>query len=374
MKNFAKVAALVLAAGMSATIAGCAGCASCMGCNSNAKTNTLTNSNWFTGTSYKGVQPSFIYDENKNYTKEIISYDVTYNNTNAINASYTLEYDKGAFSTEFYAFEYDWNTNKIENYKTDEKEILYAYKTRLAIKVRYALKGGDKAQSQWFDDSVTTECYFRPAGKSLQPVYSKQEIASTSPANFQTNVLENAYSRVEENYENFYDFNCTEVTSVKNGNFTEPQIYKNLNKLKSTLFDNSSLYIALRSMRLSANFSQPISLFSAAAGGVSSYTVTGTDRALSDEERASFTAILKGKGLYVPAAEDDKGVNAAAANVNFAGGDLAGTTQTIWYASVDDPDYNVPRATMLKISIPLSFSLGTLNITLKEITSTIWNG
>ena len=77
MKRFFKIVTAALAIGVAATLAGCGGfasCSSCSSCNSNSKNTALTNSNWFTGTGYKGIQPSFIDGE-----KEIISYAVTYN-------------------------------------------------------------------------------------------------------------------------------------------------------------------------------------------------------------------------------------------------------------------------------------------------------
>ena len=88
--------------------------------------------------------------------------------------------------------------------------------------------------------------------------------------------------------------------------------------------------------------------------------------------RAHHTKILKEKELCAGGEEDL--VEASAANISFAGGDLHGTSQTVWYASVKDSDNNIPRATMLKLSVPISYSLGTLDYTLNSIESTLWNG
>lgn len=373
MKTFGKIAALFLAAGMSATIAGCSGCA---GCNSSNKNETLTNSNWYTGTSYKGIQPSFI-EGNVPFSPEKITYSVSYDNTNAGNATYAPEYkDGGSFTTEFYAKKFDWASDKIPaKYRSDkpDTEIVYFYRTELKVSVRYTMKTGDGAKSEWFDDSVVTECCFRAAEKNLQPVYSSRTTKSASPANLQPDTLENAYRVVEESYENFYNRDCTEVTSIKDGKPDEAKVYGGLNKLKNTLFDNSSLYIAMRSMRLSADFSQRINLFSAADKGVYDYVVSGADRPFADDERAAITEVMKSAELYSPAAENDEGIKAVAANIVYAGGDLTGTVQTAWFAAVENTDYNVPRATMLKLSIPLSFSLGTLNLTIENVESTLWN-
>lgn len=375
MKTFGKIAALLVAVGMSATIAGCAGCSGCAGCNSSSKNETLTNSNWYTGTSYKGIQPSFI-ENNDPFSPEKITYSVSYDAASAGNATYAPEYKDGSFKTEFYAKEYDWASDKIPaKYRADkaDKEIVYYYRTELKVSVRYVMKKGDNAASEWFDDSVVTECCFRAADKNLQPVYSSRRTKSASPANLQPDSLEKAYRLVDESYENFYNRDCTEVTSVKDGKVDEAKVYGGFNKLNNTLFDNSSLYIAMRSMRLSTDFSQRISLFSAADKGIYDYVVSGADRPFGDEERAAITEVMKAAELYSPAAENDEGIKAVAANIVYAGGDLTGTVQTAWFATVENTDYNVPRATMLKLSVPLSFSLGTLNFTIEKVDSTLWN-
>ena len=380
MKNRVKIITAALAVGMAATLAGCGGCGSCAGCGGETSTYTLTRSNWFTGTSYNGIQPSFVEGHEK-FSKEKITYDVNYDKDVASNAYFELEYSKGTFTTEFYAVK-DWASrvaSPIPAGYAPEKadEVVYYYRTELSISVKYTLKTGDKASSDPFNDSVVTESYFRAAGKNLQPVYSKQVVKSTSPANYQPTTLQAAYQQIDVTYENFYNDSCTKLISysTENGK-TESKEYDKLDKLDHTLFDNSSLYIAVRAMKLSSGLSEPVNLFSAAAGGISAYAIVGSDASLTEQERSDFTKILSDEnvGLYIPSPENDKGVPATAVTVSYAGGNLHGTTQTIWYASILNEDNNVSRATMLKLSIPLSFGLGTLNYTLKEVSSTLWNG
>ena len=377
MNNKVKIIAATLAVGMAATLAGCGGCGSCAGCGGNRESNTLTRSNWFTGTSYNGIQPSCI-EGHKNFSKEHITYTVSYDDTNATNRYVSLEYRDGSFTTEFYGTEYDWAGFSIpEGYAPEKagKETVYCYKTELKIFVQYTMKTGDKASSKWFNDHVVTESYFRPAGKTLQPVYSKQIIQSTSPANYQPATLEDAYKEINVTYENFYSYDCTKILSkCYEGGNTEQKEYDKLNKLNRSLFDNSSLYIAVRSMKLSTSLSEPINLFSAAAGGIDEYAVVGSEAALTAQERADYTAALSDKGLYKAADKDDEGVEATAVTVSYAGGNLHGTAQTLWYAAITNNDYNVSRATMLKLSVPISFNLGSLVYSLKEVNSTLWNG
>ena len=385
MNNKVKIIAATLAVGMAATLAGCGGCGGCAGCNNNTSSSTLTRSNWYTGTSYNGIQPSFIEGHEK-FSKEEIVYDVTFDGSDAGNGYMTVDYKDGKFSTEFYAVR-NWSSKigsaipeGFEPEKADE--VVYYYRTELTISVQYTLKRGNKDKSDWFEDHMVTESYFRAAGKSLQPVYSRQDIKSTSPANYQPVTLQEAYQKIEKSYENFYNDRCSKVLSItydENGQESERKEYGKLNKLERTLFDNSSLYIAARSLKLSSGLSESVNLFSAAAGSVSEYAITGSGATLdSTDEKLEIKHIskeLQDKGLFIPT-EDSEVVSTVAININYAGGNLHGTTQTVWYAALpsDDNAVNVSRATLLKLSIPISFSLGTLNYSLKEIKSTLWNG
>lgn len=369
MKKSIKIAAAVLAAGAVTVLAGCGGCSSC----NNNKNLAVTNSNWYTGTSYKGIQPSFVPDEtHAEYTKEIIEYTVTHDKSSAGNGVYSADYDEGTFTTEFYAFEYDWNGNRF--YSANEKEILYVFKTDLDIpSLKYTLKATNE-QTETYHDSVKSVVYFRAAGKRLQPVYSKQEIDSHSPASLQPSSLKYVCDHVNKTYENFYSFDCTEVTTVDG---ESESVYKELGNIKFSVFDNSSLYIAARSLKLSESLSQTVYLYNAISGGASEYALTGASTALdSTEGKTEIKAIsaeMQRAGLFVPS-ENRETIPAVALNIGYAGGDLHGTTQTIWYAAIEDADRNVGRTTMLKLSIPLPYSLGTLNYSLKEIKSTLWNG
>lgn len=376
MKRIFKLSVAALAVGTAVTLAGCGGCTSCSG---NTANSTVTNSNWYTGTSYKGIQPSFIAENGYEDYKEIITYGVSFDKETAKNSSYSADYKEGVYTTEFYAVNYSWK-NSYKDYISEKTELVYCFKTDFSIEVKYTLKSG--GETEWFKDSVITECYFRPAGKSLQPIYSRQEIKSTSPNKAKAKKLEDAYKRIDVVYENYYSPDCKEVTCItaEAGKETTEKLHS-FKKVKNSLFDNASLYIAVRSMKLSTDYSQTVSVFNAAAGGASSYAVSGSAKELAEPERKEITAALVAKNLYSPKElnddngnpVEDKGINSVAMNINYTGGKLTGTTQTVWYAAIENESNNVSRATMLKISIPLSYNLGTLNYTLKEIVSTLWN-
>lgn len=367
MKKFLKISAMIAAAGATLAFAGCSGCS---GCNKSNRNLTVTNSNWYTGTSYKGIQPSFIIGENEDFTPEVIEYDVAFVEATAPNGTYSAAYKDGSYKTEFYATNYSWNDNPV--YPEEKTEILYCYKNELKISVQYKLKSGEA--TEWFSDSVTNISYFRAAGKNLQPVYSRQEIVSASPANIQAASLDKTYKKVNQVYDNYYNYGCTEVTTFtqENGGEKVKGEPYSFNQVKNSLFDNSSLYIAIRSMKLTSSSSARFDLYSAAEGGVSTYTVSGQDTSMNEEELKKITAEMTDKHLFSPS-EGVSTVPAVAVNVNYAGGSLYGTTQTVWYASVEKPDNNAARATMLKMTIPLPYNLGALNYTLKTINSTLWN-
>ncbi|MDE5942652.1 MAG: hypothetical protein K2H30_00395 [Clostridia bacterium] len=373
MKRFPKFTAVVAAAVAAVTLAGCAG--SCSSCGSKISNSALTNSNWYTQTGYKGIQPYFIEDNENFIGGEVLKYGVTFESAN--NGFYSVEYKDGEYSTEFYAFDYDWNTQALENYRVEKTETLYCYKTTFKISVKFS-KGSE--ETEWFEDSVETVSYFRSAYYNLQPVYSSQTLSTTSPAMHNPASLAAAYKHYDLSFVNYYNSACTEVTSYKTENEeTTSKTYTRLNKTSNTLFDNSSLYIAVRSMKLSDSLSQSIDLFNAQSGGISTINLKGGATAIEKEELKTISEALAEKNLYTPDEDEegneveDKGVPSVAVSIAYNGGEMSGTTQTVWYAALTDNDANTARCTMLKLAMPLPFGLGTLNFSLKEVSSTIWN-
>lgn len=377
MRRLLSFAAAVLSLGLAATIAGCSGCSSCSSCSSSYKNTALTNSNWYAGTSYKGIQPSFITGEKEEYTPETVSYSVTFDSSSASNSYYSVDYRNGSYKTNFYGGYYDWSADSIpEAYRQDTNELVYYYETELEISVQFTYgdeNSGNRESTEWFSDSIITKAVFRSAGDNLAPVYSCQKIVSHTPANLQAGSLEETYETVEAEYECFYNYGCSQATvlSTLNGEDSE-KTYYDLDETANSLFDNAYLYIAVRSMKLSSSLSQTINIFSAVSGGVSAYTLSGSDEALSADEQTKVSEELEKRQLYTQSG--DSTLATVAVDIAYSGGNLSGTTQTVWFAAIEDSDNNTARATMLKISTPLSYSLGTLVYTLDEIESTLWNG
>ena len=382
MNKSLKIFTAIIAVGTAFTVVGCDGCSSCSSCNGAAAPNTITRSNWYTGTSYGGIQPSFVItDDDKTYEDyaEKLTYKVTYSAPSGTgNPNYSVEYAEGTFKTEFYATKFDWTKAGIPAGYADSEgkvksETVYVYKMTLDIpSVTFKMKVGDKAEKTFAGDKVESECYFRAAGKNLQPIYSKQTVISNSPALLQPTSIDEAHMEVNATYENFYNYDCTKVLSKATEKGKTTQTEYGLSKLSNALFDNSSLYIVARSfLKKDSAVSQSICLFSAVAGGADTYAVSGSDAELTDKEGKEFADVLSKKNLFKKEKDDSK-VGATAVTISFAGGDLHGTRQTVWYAQITDLDNNVSRATMLKLSTPLSFGLGTLNYSLTEVNSTLW--
>jgi hypothetical protein len=367
MKKLFSVAAIVLAAGLTAGLTGCSGCSS------TTKNTAITTSNWYTGTSYKGIQPSTIYGDDPAYTKEVIHYTITNDTSDASNNYYSAEYTNGSYTTEFYAARYDWTSSNIpESFKAEKTDdLVYVFKTTLNISVKFKIKSSGE-ESETFEDSVQTISMFRSAGDNLQPVYSKQEIVSHSPSALQPTTLSAAYSAVNITYENFYDSSCSHVLTRTTESSETSEKTVSFGKHSNSLFDNSSLYIAIRSLNLSSDLSQSIDLYSAAQGGSNKYTLTGSDEQLPHDEGVAVTKELTAHGLYTPTAENES-IESVQVQISYASGSLVGTTQQVWYAAISNADNNTPRATMLKIATPLSYGLGTLEYTLSSIESTLWN-
>ncbi|MDE6597462.1 MAG: hypothetical protein K2K60_02355 [Clostridia bacterium] len=362
MKRFFKIATAALAMGVAVTLAGCGGftsCTSCSSCNSKSKNIALTNSNWYPGTGYKGIQPSFI-----DSTKEILSYTVTHNGDGAKNNSYSVEYKEGSYKTKFYATRQfnraNFNFPEGYNAPDNNNETVYCFETEFSISVKYKLKSG--TESDLLEDSIKTICYFRAAGKNLQPVYSERGCVTHVPANASAGSIESAYREFKATYKNYYTYDCSHVTTVTQENGEINTDVRRL-KTKNSLFDNEELYIAVRSMKNSSG-SQTVSLYIPADGGLVDRTIKASGAGIGDEERKSITDVLVQNGLYT---RTEEGNNVPTVAAEIARTDGKGVTQTVWYAAITNADNNVSRSTMLKMTMPLSYGLGTLNFVLSKI-------
>lgn len=371
MKKRIGIAAVLLAAGLSLTLSGCAG---------TSQNVVYLSSNWYANTAYKKFQPTFT-EGNEIFQSEKIVYDVKYDGSTATNSSYSVEYGDGTYSTEFYAKAFDKNSayvhDDFKNSYPDGKFTVYYYRTELSIpfvtfKVGESVKKFDKGES------VICESYFLSVEDRLRPLYSYQKINSVSPSTYQVSSLDGAYTELNYEYKTYYDYNCTTAkTLINDGKTDSDKTVFGLKESASTLFDVSYLDIAVRANKLSSDLAQPISLYTP-HGGIQDFILRGSNLAIPDADKSAAQPLLKDKGLYVPEYVKDedgndveKGLSTVSVSVTYAG-ELSGVSQIYWIASVSNPQNNVGRATIVRMAYPVVFSLGTRNYTLKSIDSTLW--
>ncbi len=367
MNKLTKICAVTLAAVCTMGLAACS--------SSSGASSSLT-SKWYIRTNYLGIQPTSIYTDGGENPKEVLVYDISFEEDSGSNTTYSISYNSGhTMTTEFYACEYNWsgtpegytgtglNFNIPEEYRSSETETLYCYTYSFEISGTYTFTSTGETKA--FSDKMESVCYFRSARNSLQPVFSYQYVKSTSPANFTPASAGEMCQEVEYEYAVYYNSDCTEVTTE----YTEPAMSAvttktiDLTEAENTLVDNGSVYTVMRAMNITSSLSMDLDIFIAAESNYSTYNVTGADAATLEDE--TIISALVGAG-YVSSGDE---VTYSAASLSYTG-DLSGTSQTIWYATLsDDTDRNACRSTMLKIELPISFGLGTLDFTLSEVTS-----
>ncbi|MCD8287009.1 MAG: hypothetical protein LUD50_07285 [Clostridia bacterium] len=373
-------------------IVGLAGCSS-----GSTAVKLALDSNWYNYTNSKGFQDYFVEDSgNEYYSPEKLHYDVTFDGSEdvAYNSSYTVDYKGGSYTTEFYATTFDTSTLVLddEDYKDSYAEAgtitAYYYKTDLEFdSVTFTYIGDDSNESITFEgddhDKAITECYFLSCEDYLRPLYSRQEIVSHSPAEYAPASLDECYIDVDCTYTTYYTYdgyNAT-VEYVDNNDSDNSDTTEYSISADDTFFDLSSMEISIRAMSdLSTSLSQSVSLFVPQAGMLT-YTYVGSDTAMDDDALASVSGILEDNGLFTTTTTTDSNgdvtvndtVGTVAVSVEGSG-NLASVYQTYWFAEITNRKNNTARATMLAISSPLAYNLGTLNYTLDRIDSTLWDG
>ncbi|MDE6585941.1 MAG: hypothetical protein K2K80_04605 [Clostridia bacterium] len=372
MKKRIGIASVLLAAGMSLTLAGCSG---------SSQNVVYLSSNWYANTGFKKIQPTFT-EGNDNFAKEKITYDVKFDKSTASNSTYSVNYADGTYVTEFYAKSFDRNSEYVhEDYKNgypDKNLTVYYYRTELTIP-SVTFKVGNEEKTFVNGNGVVCESYFLSVEDRMRPLYSSQKINSVSPANYQVSSIDEAYRELNYEYKTYYNFSGSEAKTyakTDGGEDTVNTVY-GINQSANTLFDVSYLDIAVRANKLMPDLAQAISLYTP-HGGVQDFILRGSDTALTDDEAANAKSILTGKNLYTPEyAKDENGkevekkFSTVAVSVTY-NGELSGVSQTYWFAAVNNARNNVGRATIVKMSYPVTFGLGTQIYTLNEIESTLW--
>ncbi|MCD8294260.1 MAG: hypothetical protein LUE27_03285 [Clostridia bacterium] len=362
-------------------IVGLAGCSS-----SSTAVKLALDSNWYRYTRSKGFQDYFVEDSgSKYYSGEELEFDVSFDDSAASNPYYSVDYQGGHYKTTFHGTTFDTSAYVLSDYAESYSEAgsitAYYYKTELTFdSVTFTMASGE---TKSFDgDKAITECYFLSCDDYLRPLYSRQEIVSHSPAAYEPESIDDAYMNVDCTYTTYYTYDGYNATvkyvdnlDSSNSDSTEYDI-----DADDTFFDNSCMEISIRAMSdLSDSLSQSVSLFVPKAGMLTYYYI-GEDTAMDDEDLASVSSLLAEQDLFRPTTTKDNDGNTVTSTVGTVAvsvegtGNLASIYQTYWFAEIESRTNNLGRATMLGISSPLSYSLGTLKYTLSSINSTLWDG
>lgn len=370
MKKRFGVVALAAAAGCAVIFSGCAGCGA------NGKTNEAAfSSNWYADTSFPYIQPTFDETNASFGGREEINYTVTLDTEKAGNSIYSVEYGAGTYSTLFYATKFD-KTLVCEEYQSGYPDdlIVYYYKTELKFdSVSFKMKsGGDPAT--FGEQSLVTECYFTDVSNHLRPLYATIDVDNYDPADYQPNALENTYKHVSQKVTTCYNFagSAAKTVIVDRVDSAESKDYTvdGLDKTNNSLIDVCGLNVALRAMQLGTSLAQTISVYSP-SGRMQDFTFTGSALAMSDEERTAAEGVLEGAKLYESAEDKKLSTVCVTALLNE---DMNGASQRYWFAAVDSLKNNRGRATMVKMTVPAPFSLGSFEYKLDEVVSTLYNG
>ncbi|MDE6505111.1 MAG: hypothetical protein K2L42_04495 [Clostridia bacterium] len=372
MKKRSGIAVAALGLGCAVLLSGCGGCASCNGSNKNIAD---FSSNWYANTAYKKIQPTFTLGNEAGFSSEKLTYTVSFDGSRATNKSYQVNYAPGVYSTEFYAAAFDKEAYAHADFKSGYPEaapVVYCYKTLLDIKeVTFIM--GEETRS-FTGDKVETLSFFLSVQDRLQPLYTYTKIKSTTPAELQVNSIDSAYRQIDCEYTSYYSYDGNNaITLIKNGSEEKTRTLSGLENAENSVVDAAYLDIAARATKLNGNFSQTLSV-NTPARGLQSFTLSGSSSTLTDEEKPAVKSLLEKNGLYNPPldAEGKEADFVTAVSVNF-NGEQSGVSQTYYFAAIANPRNNSGRATMLKQTAPLSFGLGTLNYTLNDIESTLWN-
>ncbi len=389
MKKLLKLSAIVAAAAVIAGATGAAGCAA-----SNKNLASLA-SNWYTDTSFGRIQPTFI-EGNSTFSKECLEYTVTkvpavLDGREISNATYSVDYAGGVYSTEFCAKNFDIASLTHSEFRDKYTEAAggggitaYYFKTELRFDgITY--KCGDSTETIE-DCYAVTEAYFLSVREYLRPLYSRKQFRYPFSVNLNAYSIADTYELVEGEYINYYSFDCDKVITEANTNNSSAasvtgEFTYDLGGNDST-FDSYQMPIVARGMgNLTSSLSQNIQIY-APADGQFGYTLKGGNAALSSNadkataEKSALQTLLQDAGLFTPKEIEVDGekklseLETVSVSCNFNSG-MTGVTPTYWFASILDGRNNAGRATMVKYSEPLPFNLGVLECVLTRVDSTL---
>jgi hypothetical protein len=173
-------------------------------------------------------------------------------------------------------------------------------------------------------------------------------------------------------YETFYNKDCTKaIVKSTDGTKANQDVSADLSGRDYSIFDSTALPLVLRSFNLSTSSSNTFNVMVPINGNYSNYVATCTSStslsADNDDDKKVISALDECDQINANGEVD--GVATYLCKTITLGLDatMTGSTYTYTYATVADSAFNPTRAVLMKISSPLSFSLGTINYTLASL-------
>lgn len=269
-------------------------------------------------------------------TNEKLVYDVAFSADETGNESYSVSYEPGTYTVQLSA-EPDYRGKTA-----------YKLTSVLEISGEYTREG----ESKPFSDKVESEYYFRSAKDSLNPVYSKKQVRSTSPVAEKANSLDEAVKSYDYVVECSYADGLKSMDVTYTDNLDDANSTEYTKKLKSSyqIIDNEGLLFAVRGL----SSSTALSVFNPYTGELDT---TGVSFATEASERTYTFAVGENE-------EAVHTLSAYAVNIGLID-TMSGKVHSAVYASADATGY---RNVMLQLTSPLNYSLGSLVYTLKSAT------
>lgn len=273
-------------------------------------------------------------------TNERLEYSVTFQPSEG---DFQVSYSEGKYVTEL----------------VDDGTGRYILTSELSLTGKYTLNGQDiliDGQAE-FNDSIKTRVVFKTVREGLRPVSSEKIVKNVFPLSALPDSAENAVQTYDYTYTVEYDdaLSTAKTTYLDNSKSDAEPIKQDI-RLGSggSYLDNEELLFALRAVNLSS--AAEIRVLDSANQAEAKVTV-------SPNAAVEFDA----KNLTIDGAATPEKIPAQEVflsyNRSFRGG-----AQTLQYAKTTDPNNNAYRNVLLRMEVPILYTLGTFTYQLTSAT------
>ncbi len=328
------------------------------GCTPVAPNGMTLSSNWYKNTSFGAIQDAAFT------TKEVLTYSLDF--IEGANATYSVNYDEqtSSYSTTFYATNYSWADQSVpQEFRQDTLSEVYVLESVLKLDGQYKFKSDTKA----FNDITTTKSIFQSVDGALAPVYSYQEIRTTSPLGYIPTSI--ATTCIEYHYitESYYNYNCNKViTTCKNFSSDGNVLSEKTTGLEfeGNVYDTTTVYTAMRASNYDTDFQSLQDVYVPVTGKITECVISTNTENVEElkSDSQAYTAMFNKQ--YCP-----KDAKLTVAPITINANAKGAKAQTAWFVTVEDSSSNNTRSTMTKLELHLDYALGTLHFNLKSIDS-----